>query len=97
MFLTLVLSGLFIAVALAVVFSLSRPEPISKDRFVEPDQLFQTLEANIRDCPEFELIADIDHARLGAKAGTPMPPSHVLIWSDPVSSSLIWLIRSDPV
>jgi uncharacterized protein (DUF302 family) len=26
---------------------------------------------------------DIDHSRLAAKAGSSMPPAHVLIWSDP--------------
>ena len=58
-------------------------KPISESRFVDPDRLFQTLEANVRSQPEFEVIVDIDHARLAAKAGSPMPPSHVLIWSDP--------------
>jgi uncharacterized protein (DUF302 family) len=58
-------------------------EPVSESRFVEPDILFQTLEANVRSQPEFEVIVDIDHARLAEKAGSSMPPSHVLIWSDP--------------
>ena len=41
------------------------------------------LEANVRSQSRFEVIVDIDHARLAAKAGASMPPSHVLIWSDP--------------
>jgi uncharacterized protein (DUF302 family) len=59
------------------------PEPVPESRFVEPDRLFHVLESNVRNHPEFEVIADIDHARLAGKAGSPMPPSHVLIWSDP--------------
>lgn len=57
--------------------------PVSESRFVEPDRLFQTIERNVRGQEEFEVIVDIDHARLAAEAGSPMPPSHVLIWSDP--------------
>jgi len=58
-------------------------DPISESRYIEPDKLYQVLDANIRANPEFEVIVDIDHSRLAAKAGSPMPPSHVLIWSDP--------------
>lgn len=65
------------------MFILRREEPVSAKRFVEPDKLFQIVEANVRSHPEFEIIVDIDHARLAAKAGSPMPPAHVLIWSDP--------------
>lgn len=77
----------FIALAVLVAgilfFVLRKPEPIDASRYVEPDRLFQTLVANVRSHPEFEVIVDIDHSRLGAQAGSPMPPSHVLIWSDP--------------
>ena len=59
------------------------PAEVAASRFVEPDRLFRTLETNIRNHPGFEVIVDIDHARLAAAAGSPMPPSHVLIWSDP--------------
>ena len=63
--------------------ALRKNEPVSAIRFVEPDKLFAALDANIRSQPEFEVIVDIDHARLAAEAGSPMPPAHVLIWSDP--------------
>lgn len=66
-----------------LVFALRKDEPVSAIRFVEPDKLFAALDANVRGQPEFEVIVDIDHARLAAKAGSPMPPAHVLIWSDP--------------
>jgi uncharacterized protein (DUF302 family) len=57
--------------------------------------LFQTLQRDVRDRAEFEVIVDIDHARLGAKAGSPMPPSHVLIWSDPALEAAI--LKHNPV
>ena len=57
--------------------------PISAARYVEPDKLFQTLEGNVRANPRLEIIAEIDHSRLAAQAGSSMPPAHVLIWSDP--------------
>ena len=47
------------------------------------------LEANIREVPEFEMIVDIDHSPLAAKAGSSMRPSHILIWSDPVLEAAI--------
>ena len=45
--------------------------------------LFQTLEANVRANPRLQIIAEIDHSRLAAQAGSSMPPARVLIWSDP--------------
>jgi uncharacterized protein (DUF302 family) len=65
------------------------PAPVAEARFVEPDTLFRTVESNVRSHPEFEVIVDIDHARLAAEAGSPMPPSHVLIWSDPALEAAI--------
>jgi uncharacterized protein (DUF302 family) len=59
------------------------PGPISENRYRGPDKLYQTLEANIRTNSKFEVITNIDHSRLAAKASSPMPPAHVLIWSDP--------------
>lgn len=56
--------------------------PIAAERYLEADKLFETLEANVRANPRLEVIADIDHSRLAAAAGSSMPPAHVLIWSD---------------
>ncbi len=75
--------ALILLLAAILVFALRDDEPVSPSRFVEPDKLFETLQANIRNQPGFEVIVDIDHARLAAEVGSPMPPSHVLIWSDP--------------
>jgi uncharacterized protein (DUF302 family) len=66
---------------LSIVFR--KPPSIAPGRHVEPDRLFRALLANVRRHAEFEVIADIDHSRLGAQAGSPMPPAHVLIWSHP--------------
>lgn len=80
---------------LALLLLLRKPEPIAESRFVEPDKLFETLQTNVRSHAEFEVIVDIDHARLGAKAGSPMPPSHVLIWSYPTLEAAI--LKHNPV
>lgn len=77
----------FIALAASVAGLLfivfRKPESIAASRYVEPDRLFQALVANVRSHAEFEVIVDIDHSRLGTLSGSPMPPPHVLIWSDP--------------
>lgn len=78
----LILALLGAGVATLVLF-LRQGQPVSESRFVEPDKLFRILEANVRARAECEVIVDIDHARLAAEAGSPMPPCHVLIWSDP--------------
>lgn len=68
---------------LSVVGCSHPPKPILESRYIGPDMLYQTLDANIRANSDFEVIVDIDHSRLAAKAGSSMPPAHVLIWSDP--------------
>lgn len=80
---------------LSVVGCSGDPEPISESRYIGPDKLFQMLNANIRANPEFEVIVDIDHSRLAAKAGSSMPPAHVLIWSDPKLEAAI--LKYNPV
>ncbi len=66
----------------AVILS-NDAKPVDDSRFIEPDKLYRTLEANILKQEGYEVIVDIDHARLAKKVGSPMPPSHLLIWSDP--------------
>lgn len=56
--------------------------PISEERHVEPEKLYEILLANVRANPEFEVITDINHSRLASEAGSSMLPSHVLIWQD---------------
>lgn len=69
--------------------------PVAEERYVDVDQFFEKLVANVRSHPEFEVITDIDHSRLAAEAGSPMPPSHVLIWSDPELEAAI--LKFNPV
>ena len=66
----------------AVILS-NDAKSVDDSRFIEPDKLYKTLEENVRSQDGYEVIVDIDHARLAKKVGSPMPPSHVLIWSDP--------------
>ena len=78
-----------------LVFIFRSDEPVSANRFVEPDRFFQIVETNVRKQAEFEVIVDINHARLAAKAGSVMPPAHVLIWSDPELEAAI--LRHNPL
>lgn len=81
--------------ALALVLSFRKPAPINESRFVGPDELFAIVDANIRSDPESELIVAIDHARLAAEAGSPMPPARVLIWSNSALEASI--LQHNPV
>lgn len=58
-------------------------DKVAAERYLGPDKLYQTVEENVRSHSKYELIVDIDHSRLAAKAGSSMPPAHVIIWSDP--------------
>jgi uncharacterized protein (DUF302 family) len=68
--------------------------PVPEARFEEPDLLFAALEAGLRSAPSLERIVDIDHARLAAEAGAPMPPAHLLMWTDPELEAA--LLRAAP-
>jgi len=78
-----------VCVAVSLCACSGDTEPADESRFSEVDRLFQTLASNVRNQPGIEVIADIDHARLAAQAGSSMPPSHVLIWSDPALDAAI--------
>ncbi len=60
----------------------SASEPVSTERLAAVDVLVDTVTANLP-ASEMRLIADIDHARLAADAGSSMPPARVLIFSEP--------------
>ncbi len=86
---------LAVFVVSACFLFLRKPEPISAYRYVETDRIFREMETNIRSHEELDVIVDIDHSRLGAEAGSPMPPSHVLIYSDPLLDAAI--IEKNPI
>lgn len=91
----IILITLAVMVTGLLLFVLRTPEPVDANRYLEPDRLFATVEANVRNQAGFEVIVDIDHSRLGAEAGSPMPPSHVLIWSDPELDAAI--VKHNPL
>ena len=59
------------------------PDPMTADRYEQADYLFSVLEKNVAASEELEKIVSIDHSRLGADAGSVMPPAQVLIFSNP--------------
>jgi uncharacterized protein (DUF302 family) len=78
----LALPALFVTI-IGIITGCSRDgEEIAAERYIGPDGLFDQVYANVRADPAAEVIVDIDHSRLAAEAGSPMPPSHVLIWSE---------------
>ncbi len=52
-------------------------------RYTAPDALFDQVRANIARATTLETLVEIDHSRLGAAAGSSMPPARVLLFSDP--------------
>ncbi len=58
-------------------------EPSSPERLAANDALVGRVQANIQRATDLEFLFDIDHARLGADAGSPMPPARVVLFSDP--------------
>ena len=68
---------------IAVTTGCSDPEPVAPSRYTGPDQLFAILDANVAASDMLEKIVEIDHSRLGAEAGSFMPPAKVLIFSSP--------------
>lgn len=87
--------SILIATGLSLIIWTCNSEPVAESRFVEPDKLYKIIEDNVRSHSEFEVIVDIDHARLADKADSPMPPAHVLIWSDPEMDAAI--LKHNPV
>lgn len=58
-------------------------EPEPNWRFALPDVQFTAVDTLVGITPGLERIAEIDHARLAADAGSPMPPARVVLFSDP--------------
>ena len=83
---------------LAVPFAIvgcGDPEPVTAERYEQPDRLFAVLETNVAASEGLEKIVAIDHSRLGARAGSVMPPAKVLIFSSPELESR--LVGIDPL
>ena len=65
------------------------PEPVASERYKGPDSLFEILDENVAASGTLEKIVEIDHSRLGAEAGSTMPPARVLIFSNPALEALL--------
>lgn len=79
------LSRTFFALLFAAILltGCGSDEPLTAERYKAPDALFSKLEANVLASNSLEKIVEIDHSRLGKKAGSKMPPARVLIFSNP--------------
>jgi uncharacterized protein (DUF302 family) len=58
------------------------------------DALFDRLAANVAQAPGLETLVEIDHTRLAGELGEVMPPSRVLIFSQPALDAA--LLQIDP-
>ena len=65
------------------------PEPVPAERYEGPDSLFAILDENVATSGTLEKVVEIDHSRLGAEAGSVMPPAKVLIFSNPALEALL--------
>lgn len=70
-------------------------EPLTAERYKEPDALFLQLEKNINTTAALQKVVEIDHSRLGNESGSEMPPARVLIFSNPRLE--IELIKQNPL
>ena len=70
-------------VLMLLVAGCGGPEPVSAERYAGPDRLFALLNDNVAASDTLDKIVDIDHSRLGAEAGSVMPPARLLIFSNP--------------
>lgn len=84
-------SGLVLGLSL-LLQACSGGDPVGAERYTQTDHFVSIIQSNIEGDPELKLVADIDHSRLGHEAGSPMPPSRVLVFSDAqLESELIQL------
>lgn len=84
----------FAVAALVLLAGCSRQAPIEPERYAASDRFHSQVLANLN-VAQLELIADIDHSRMGAETGTYMPPARVLIFSSPELESA--LLQLDPL
>jgi len=70
-------------------------DPVDAERYADTDALVKQMSDNLANAGALRKIADIDHSRMGGEVGSPMPPTRVLIISDPALESQ--LIRLKPL
>lgn len=76
-------------ITLVTLTGCTEQSALPESRFQPADALVTQITANIETSASLTLIADIDHARLGAEVASVMGPARVLIFSDPVLESRI--------
>ena len=72
----------FLSLAFVLV-SCGPPEPLEPARYSGSDALAQTIVKNIASSPNLELVMEIDHSRLGYEVESALPPTRVIMFSDP--------------
>lgn len=82
----------FLAIGLTACDS---EKPLTAERYAGPDLLFEQIKQNVETAENLEVIQEIDHSRLGAEAGSNMPPARVLIFSNPELETV--LIQKNPL
>ncbi len=77
---------------LALVGSLVASAARAEQNYGASDVLFEQLVSNVTAVKNLEIIAEIDHSRLAAREGKDMPPSRVLIFSNPALEGALMAI-----
>ena len=78
---------------LAGLVACGEPDSVTADRYSDPDRLFSIVDSNVASNEQLEKIVEIDHSRLGAEAGSVMPPARVLLFSNPALESQLVAIN----
>lgn len=84
---------LFCAIlCLAVAVSMAAAPARAEQNHAPSDALFGQVLANVTAAQSLDIIAEIDHSRLAADVGEEMPPSRVLIFSDPALDAALMVV-----
>ena len=74
--------SLALTAAVALLSGCGNSEPLTSERYLESDKLFDQIVSNIESAPDLKKVIDIDHSRMGNEAGSEMPPSRVIMFSN---------------
>lgn len=86
----------FTLIGIAVVLAACGGDrPIDPSRHILNDTVVLRIKENLAQADDLQEIADIDHSRLATEAESPMPPSRVLLFSDPELET--GLIQENPL
>ncbi len=70
-------------------------DPVDPARYAVTDSFVQLMNDNLSRSDRLRKVAEIDHSRLAHEAGSPMPPSRVVIFSD--SALEASLVQENPL